>query len=107
MKERLVDGRSLHADGFVFAGEGGLEEGVEGADDLEVLGAAGFGFGAAGDPVAPAAHDDDVEERAFVVSATLSAVRRVSGSVGAHPSGLAPRYPVGRRPPPLDAARGA
>ena len=44
-----------------MAGEGGLEEGVEGADDLEVLGAAGFGFGAAVDPVAPAFHDDDIE----------------------------------------------
>ena len=53
---------------FGLAGEGGLEEGVEGADDLEVLRAAGFGFGAAGDPVAPAAHDDDVEGRAFVAS---------------------------------------
>ena len=35
---------------------------------MEVLGAAGFGFGAAGDPVAPAAHDDDVEGWAFVAS---------------------------------------
>ena len=51
--------------GFDFAGEGGLEEGVEGADDLEVLGAADFGFGATVDPVAPAAHDDDVEVGAF------------------------------------------
>ena len=32
------------------------------------LGAAGFGFGAAGDPVAPAAHDDDVEGWAFAAS---------------------------------------
>ena len=53
---------------FGIAGDGGLEEGVEGADDLEVLGAAGFGFGAAADPVAPAAHDDDVEGWAFVAS---------------------------------------
>ena len=53
----------LKTHGFGLAGEGGLEEGVEGGDDLEVLGAAGFGFGAAVDPVAPAAHDDDVEER--------------------------------------------
>lgn len=51
-----------------LAGEGGLEEGVEGADDLEVLGAAGFGFGAAVDPGAPTAHDDDVEGRAFGAS---------------------------------------
>ena len=77
-----------------------MEEGVEGADDLEVLGAAGFGFGAAGDPVAPAAHDDDVEERAFVASVTFSAMRRVPGSVGARPSGLTTRYPFegGGRP---------
>ena len=45
-----------------------MEEGVEGADDLEVLGAAGFGFGAAVDPVAPALHDNDVERRAFVAA---------------------------------------
>lgn len=45
-----------------------MEEGVEGADDLEVLGAAGFGFGSAVDPVGPAAHDDDVERRAFVAA---------------------------------------
>ena len=49
-----------------MAGEGGLEEGVEGADDLEGLRAAGFGFGAAGDPVAPSAHDDGGEGRAYV-----------------------------------------
>ena len=84
-----------------------MEEGVEGADDLEVLGAAGFGFGAALDPVAPAAHDDDVEGRAFAASVTFSAVRWVPGSVGAHPSGLTPRYPVEGRPPPLSAALGA
>jgi len=42
-----------------------LEEGVEGADDLVVLGADGFGFGAAVDPVGPAAHDDGVEERSI------------------------------------------
>lgn len=53
---------------FGLAGEGGLEEGVEGADDLEVLGAAGFGFGAAVDPVGPALHDNDVEGRAFVAA---------------------------------------
>ena len=58
----------LQMNWFSLAGEGGLEESVEGADDLEVLGAAGFGFGAAVDPVAPAAHDDDVEGRAFVAS---------------------------------------
>ena len=55
-------------DGFGLAGEGGLEEGVEGADDLEVLGAAGFGFGAAVDPVGPAAHDNDIKRRAFVAA---------------------------------------
>ena len=49
---------------FGLAGEGGLEEGVEGADDLEVSGTTGLGFGPAVDPVAPAAHDDHVEERA-------------------------------------------
>ena len=92
---------------FGLAGEGGLEEGVEGADDLEVLGAAGFGLGAAGDPVAPALHDDDVKGRAFVASVTSTSVRPVSGSVGAHPSGLTPRYPVEGWPPPLGAARGA
>ena len=100
----------LELDAFGLAGEGGLEEGIEGvesADDLEVLGAAGFGFGAAADPVAPAVHDDDVEGRAFVASVTFSAMRRVPGSMDAHPSGLTPRYPVGRRPPPLGAARGA
>lgn len=45
-----------------------MEEGVEGADDLEVLGAAGFGFGAAVDPVGPTLHDNDVEGRAFVAA---------------------------------------
>lgn len=45
-----------------------MEEGVEGADDLEVLGAAGFGFGAAVDPVGPALHDNDVERWAFVAA---------------------------------------
>ena len=45
-----------------------MEEGVEGADDLEVLGAAGFGFGAAVDPVGPALHDNDVEGWAFVAA---------------------------------------
>ena len=65
------------------------------------------GSGAAGDPVAPAAHDDDVEGWAFVASSAFGAVRRVPGSVGAHPSGLTPRYPVEERRPPLGAARGA
>ena len=64
--------------GFVLAGEGGLEEGVEGADDLEVLGAAGFGFGAAVDPVAAVAHDDDVEERVILRLRDLQ-----GGAVGA------------------------
>ena len=53
---------------FSLAGEGGLEEGVEGADDLEVLGAAGFGFGAAVDPVGPTLHHNDVKRRAFVAA---------------------------------------
>ena len=70
-------------------------------------GAAGFGFGAAADPVAPAAHDDDVEGWAFAASSAFGAVRRVPGSVGAHPSGLTPRYPVERQPPPLGAAHAA
>ena len=100
-------GASLQVDGFGFAGEGGLGEGVEGADDLEVLGAAGFGFGAVVDPVAPPAHDDNVEGRAFVASVTFSAVRRVPGSVSADASGLTPRYPLEGRRPPLGAARGA
>ena len=97
----------VEIDEFGLAGEGGLEAGVEGADDLEVLGAAGFGFGTAGDPVVPAAHDVDVEGRSFVASVTSSAMRRVPGSVGAHPSSLTSRYPVEGRPPPLGAARGA
>lgn len=45
-----------------------MEEGVEGADDLEVLGTAGFGFGAAVDPVAPALHHNNVEGWAFVAA---------------------------------------
>ena len=53
----------LKVDTLGRAGEGRLEEGVEGADDLEALGTAGFGFGAAVDPGAPAAHDDCVEGR--------------------------------------------
>ena len=81
-----------------------MEEGVESADDLEGLGAAGFGFGAAGDPVAPAAHDDDVEGWALAASSAFGAVRRVPGSVGAHASGLTTRYPIEGRPPPLGAA---
>ena len=51
--------------GFGVAEQGGSKEGVEGADDSEVLAAAGLGFGAAVGTVAPAAHDDDVEERAI------------------------------------------
>ena len=73
------------------------------------LGAAGFGFGTAGDPVVPAAHDVDVEGAGrFVASVTSQREwRRVPGSVGAHPSSLTSRYPVEGRPPPLGAARGA
>ena len=90
-----------------LAGEDGLEEDVEGADDLEVLGAAGFGFGAALDPVVRVAHAEHVGRRPLDAFGTVSAVRRVQGSVGTGPCGLTPRYPVERRPRPLGAARGA
>ena len=48
--------------GFSLVGEEASEEGVESVGDLEFFsGAAGFGFGAACDPVAPGAHDEPVE----------------------------------------------
>ena len=73
---------------FGSAGEGGLEEGVEGADDLEVLGAAGVAFGAAVDPVGPAAYDDGVEERAI---RRLGDLER--GAAGAGLGGWPPERP--------------
>ena len=65
-----------------------MEEGVEGADHLEVLRAAGFGFGAAVDPVGPAGHDDDVEER---VIRRLRDLQR--GAAGAGLGGGPPERP--------------
>ena len=59
----------------------------------------GFGFGAAVDPVAPAALDQHVKRRALDAFVTSCADQRMPGLSGADLVGLTSRYPVERWPP--------
>ena len=74
-----------------------MEERVEGTDDLDVLRAAGFGFGAAVDSAVLAAHDDDVERRAFAAAKAVGVAAEEGIQAALDAESLGARAEIGRR----------
>lgn len=92
-------------DEFGLAGESGLQEGVEDADELEVLGVAGSGFRAGVNGTAFSSPEPvRIRGRARSYTADWRLVARCGIR---RACGLTPRYPVERPPPTLGATQRA